>query len=1139
MRGFSQSVGSLKDVGGGLLDQALNAGEQAKEQAKELAMRPFYTMIDDLLTHKLAPFLETSQGYSDIIVEHGNIALKHAFVKPEKINELLAGRVAVKVRQIHIQSAHVKIPWFAWHEGVEVTLDTLYVIVQPLHKENWTLDEVRSAREQDIVRAVKALFKKEAQAAKLAKMAKKDAKVEKPHFFARFKAQLLTTPIRVKVSNVHLRYENLDEVTPAAQRFAAGLVLHSLEASKEHDAGKEGVELEIVKAELSAGAYCRIARAGGGEDTARNMIQDGEAAAAAAPRERAQTQADGASSGRASPEKQAPRGFFEAQEAMAAQMRDLVERSKAWGSGTWLVGPIALSASMQKVAGSALAAWKGELTKLKKAVQAGTPAPTVSPVPRLHVQLTLPPFGVNVTDEQLARFIAKGNQETLLKLRAAYSLKRPRDPSVRPRRGDGSARAYWRSAIAAVQGAYFPPKSTRGSAFKQLMARKRRYVELVATHLVPTDLDEPAEFHDALHALPDAAVRDEIQAIEDAVPVKLLAWWRVASLGASVKRHPEALKDVKVHVEGHEKKRKGDLFGFDLLERQAKFAENLLPAHEDDKPLTADEVLEAAAPRGFLFKVISVRADAVAARLLQHDEQTNRHRELLRFDAGGVHVRSRTLAQLGKRSHVVVRAVAATSELMTPPSASSGGEAATAGSIATPRWCLLRIQGEAVESVPDALLGGELLACMPPSDTDADADGGERVALRVIAFQVPKEEAPKKGGKAPPKAKAAAAVAKVRDVSELSSVDVAVDGIEYTYAAAFWGLFARFFSSVEAEMQRSPAMATSPLRAKYPKMLRGLSEHLRRPWWTADMKGLTAFVSSAALLTSANAGFPLLRVRLLRGVALKLDAAPIECPAARARAEKTAVDDTTKAWRDITKLAMAAEAPADWPTTTPVASLMTMTVPPMEIRRSPKPGGDVAEVQSSVRFAEQIIVASPRADGLLSRLISEGAVARGTIPLDAEDVLLNCLGRFPVDVPPAPILAAPAATQTGGAVRRRSIVTGEAIDPTLPAPQRPLSSAQLSRLSYYGDGADAAPRSPGHKLTPHALAVVAVAVGGLALLLLLLWDGLATALGRNVEVSIWVAAAPYPFLVAIAAMLLSSRCGAAKPPRKAATREMM
>ena len=458
-----------------------------------------------------------------------------------------------------------------------------------------------------------------------------------------------------------------------------------------------------------------------------------------------------------------------------------------------------------------------------------------------------------------------------------------------------------------------------------------------------------------------------------------------------------------------------------------------------------------------------------------------------------------------------------------------------------PRWCLLRIQGEASEGMPDALLGGELLAPMPPTDGDDDGDGAERVALRVIALQVPKEEAPKKGRAAaapPPKA----AVATVQDVRALSKVDVAVDGIEYTYAAAFWGLFARFFSAVEAEMQQSPAMATSPLRAKYPKMLRGLSEHLRRPWWTGDVKGLTGFVSSAALLTSANAGFPLLRVRLLRGVALQLDAALLS-GAERVQAEKYPVADTTAAWAEITEKAMEAKAPADGPST-PTAALMTMTVPPIEIQRAPKPGGDAGEVEveSSVRFAEQIVVASPRADGLLSRLISEGAVARGTIPLHAEQVLLNCLGRFPVDVPPAPQLAPPATQTQTGLVRRLGpgrAGPGGAIDPTLPPPQRQLSHAQLSRLSYYGDGADAAPRSHGHELTPRMAAAIFV-VGSVALVLL--WPIVAAALGRNVEVSMWIVAAPYPFLLAIAAMLLSSRCGASRPPRKAAlysSREMM
>ena len=1147
-------------------------------------MRPIYQAIDDLITSKAKPFLETSQGYSDIVVEKGNIALKNAFAKPDKINELLAGHVAGQVRMLHIKSAHLKIPWFAWHNGIEITLDSLFIVIQPLLHDNWTLEEVRKAKEDEIVAAVTSLFNKEKEAEKKAKAAAKQG--EKPNLFQRLKQQVLTTPVRVKVSNVHIRYEHFEEET--GKGFAAGFIVHNCDVTKA--SVSDAVTLDSVHVNVDAGAYCRIAyprgtapdsqgehASGFHQETARNVVKDGEAAAEAEQQQQqtkpsperissAGAHLERRSSAGLRPERKAgagaPPGFFAAQETMAKHMRGLIETSKSWGRQTWLLGPISLSASLHKVAGAGLAAWKGKLDD------------SSAPVPRMRLDLRIEPLSVNVTDEQLARFIALANRQKLLKLRAAYSLRRPGDLHQKPARG-ASARAFWSSACAAVQDAYLPPKSLRGASLGLIIAQKRRYVQLVSTNMPPTDLDEPDEFHGAVATLPPA-VREELQHIEDEVAAPLIAWWRVVSLHASAANNPDALRDVKVKVDaggegntsrrrtpsvaarsiqgrfrqrkkgskqpaepsaaehgdagattapashghglGHGlqrmRTRKKDQLGFDK-KTSDEIAESLLPHDDEAGPAPfSDEVLEAAAPLGFLFKAVSVRVDALSVRMLQGAATAAlpaavAERELLRFDVVGVHVRSRTLAQQGKRTHLVVRSVVATSGLMTPPGTKQ------------PRWCLLRIDGEAAVGVPDELLGGALPDELKALDSPAKAAPAKRtrpfgmhrkkagsandepaqdelepslpiplaaqgrssarladdeeacVALHICANQA---------AKPPPGA---------AEAGELSALEVAVQRIDYTYAAVFWSLVATFTSGLELEMQRSPSLATAQLRARYPRMLRGLSEHLRRPWWTAEIKGMTAFLSSAALLTSA-AGFPSLRVRLLGGVALQLAAAP--------------------------------DGEADAVSSASSKPLMTMTVPPLEIQRAPQTNGGT---QSSVRFAEQILVASPKTEGLLARLLGEGAVSRGTIPQSAEHPLHKA-ARAPVVLPaasrlPAPTtqLAPPSQQPRPSCAASAPATGGQAAcaPPVLPRPSKKLPGSPVR-------GDSGSPKNP-------MLFVMAIAAVALALFLSSLptSDGRLAADGASgmIALPVWMVAAPYAVLLACAG-LLSTPSSAPKRP---------
>ena len=49
----------------------------------------------------------------------------------------------MSVKLMHIKSLKVKIPWFNWSAGVEIELDSMLLVVQPLKADHWSVDEAR------------------------------------------------------------------------------------------------------------------------------------------------------------------------------------------------------------------------------------------------------------------------------------------------------------------------------------------------------------------------------------------------------------------------------------------------------------------------------------------------------------------------------------------------------------------------------------------------------------------------------------------------------------------------------------------------------------------------------------------------------------------------------------------------------------------------------------------------------------------------------------------------------------------------------------------------------------------------------------------------------------------------------------
>ena len=69
-----------------------NITSRAAERAKEEALKPFYNQIDSLLTSKAKAFFEMADGFSDVVVQKGNIELVNAYAKPDAVRDAAPDR---------------------------------------------------------------------------------------------------------------------------------------------------------------------------------------------------------------------------------------------------------------------------------------------------------------------------------------------------------------------------------------------------------------------------------------------------------------------------------------------------------------------------------------------------------------------------------------------------------------------------------------------------------------------------------------------------------------------------------------------------------------------------------------------------------------------------------------------------------------------------------------------------------------------------------------------------------------------------------------------------------------------------------------------------------------------------------------
>ena len=556
-------------------------------------------LIDDVVTKKLKTVLAMGEHggtkYSDIVVKDGNIMIKNLYARPEEITKKLAAKhLPVVARLVHCKNVEIHVPWLHFSSGfVEVIVDELVILLQPNEREP-DLEELRRAKEEAIIAATKAIVQRQQRAA---------GEKKKGGLMEKLKGQVLDANVKVKISNVHVRYEHF---AGDAGGFAMGLLLRSMTVKRDGggDADASTDVTEILVDET--GAYCSThsVEALASEDDATS------GAKAKAP----------------------PAAFFQKQEAVIGRMR--AEEAALRGrtaADAWLVPPVRIAGVMRHSGG-----------------EGGQPLS--------HLTLAVPPLTVAASDHQLAALIQLSVAQKRHKLHAAYLLHKP--PKLgRPRRG-ASARAHWQAAgraVATQLGVKRPPPPL------VMLEQKVHYMSLIGQMVRASPADE---VDDVDELGPDgkarthlsAAARGELLKLEDSLGAQLLAWWRL--LGVIKARETGGGGD-----EGKKKKERSGIFGR-IGGRQHKKGANLGLDDKQAEELastvsskkTGTATLLAGKEAGYVHAVAAFSVERVTVQL----RAVGGTADALRIELGGVEVMRRSslhrgaIVELGMREFAVV-----------------------------------------------------------------------------------------------------------------------------------------------------------------------------------------------------------------------------------------------------------------------------------------------------------------------------------------------------------------------------------------------------------------------------------------------------------------------------------------------------
>ncbi|XP_029431385.1 vacuolar protein sorting-associated protein 13C isoform X2 [Rhinatrema bivittatum] len=197
------------------------------------------SVVADLLNRFLGDYVENlDRSQLKLGIWGGNVALENLQIKENALSEL---DVPVKVKAGQIDKLTLKIPWKnLYGEAVVAALEGLYILVVPgasikydVEKEEKLLQE---AKQKELLRIENAL-QKAAEKEKL-KEEKKDTFLEKL-------ATQVIKNLQVKITNIHIRYE--DDITDSSKPVSVGVTLGELSLLTANEFWKPCILNEAVK----------------------------------------------------------------------------------------------------------------------------------------------------------------------------------------------------------------------------------------------------------------------------------------------------------------------------------------------------------------------------------------------------------------------------------------------------------------------------------------------------------------------------------------------------------------------------------------------------------------------------------------------------------------------------------------------------------------------------------------------------------------------------------------------------------------------------------------------------------------------------------------------------------------------------
>ncbi|XP_076324166.1 LOW QUALITY PROTEIN: intermembrane lipid transfer protein VPS13A-like [Tachypleus tridentatus] len=199
----------------------------------------FESIVSDLLNKFLGDYVENlDRSKLKLAIWGGNIILKNLDIKQNALEDL---DIPLKIAFGYLSELILKIPWKnIYSSPVTAVVDGLYVIVTPSAVQKY--DE---EKEKKIFQETKNKVLQEAENTKTKEAKKLKHRNKKQDSF---KEKILTQIIRnlqVKVTNVHIRYE--DDFINVNSPFAAGITLHNLLFETTDESWKPCIIKETVK----------------------------------------------------------------------------------------------------------------------------------------------------------------------------------------------------------------------------------------------------------------------------------------------------------------------------------------------------------------------------------------------------------------------------------------------------------------------------------------------------------------------------------------------------------------------------------------------------------------------------------------------------------------------------------------------------------------------------------------------------------------------------------------------------------------------------------------------------------------------------------------------------------------------------